>query len=162
MACYGDSFTFFYLLLILYFAANPWNCSCDAIYRTYRVLHAQSNITLMCGSPAELSGQSWEVLEDKCRPTSPPPPTTTATAAAATTTTTTTTTTTRAPTDVTALATETPEASYAAAAVITIVIITVLVTALGVAIVAVTKARKPHLDRLWWEDEVARKDLMAA
>jgi hypothetical protein len=53
---------------ILHFTGNPWNCSCDALYRTYKVLRVETrkNITLLCESPEEVRGESWDILEETC------------------------------------------------------------------------------------------------
>jgi hypothetical protein len=61
-------------------ADNPWDCDCDGMYTVYRTFREESgqNVTLLCESPADLKGESWDVLEEKCQSTvAPPQPTVT-------------------------------------------------------------------------------------
>ena len=57
-------------------AGNPWLCDCDRMYRVYRELRGGrgQSVTLRCENPAELRGESWDVLEDRCKPTVTAPP----------------------------------------------------------------------------------------
>lgn len=56
-------------------AGNPWLCDCDRMYRVYRTVREGrgQSVTLRCEDPAELRGESWDVLEDRCKPTVTPP-----------------------------------------------------------------------------------------
>ena len=56
-------------------AGNPWLCDCDRMYSVYRGLREGrgQRVTLWCENPAELRGKSWDVLEDRCKPTVTPP-----------------------------------------------------------------------------------------
>jgi hypothetical protein len=56
-------------------AGNPWRCDCDAIYTVYRTSRnaTRKNLTLLCENPEDVSGASWDILEDKCRSTVMPP-----------------------------------------------------------------------------------------
>ena len=69
-------------------ADNPWHCDCDGMYTVYRTFREESgqNVTLLCKSPANLMGKSWDVLEEKCQPTVTPPPQSTVTESTANTT----------------------------------------------------------------------------
>ncbi|GFG32420.1 hypothetical protein Cfor_11247, partial [Coptotermes formosanus] len=53
---------------------NPWRCDCGAVYTFYRMSREGTgkNLTLRCENPAELRGESWDILEEKCRPTVTP------------------------------------------------------------------------------------------
>jgi hypothetical protein len=44
------------------------------MYRVYRKLQEgrRQSVTLGCENPAELRGELWEVLEDRCKPTVTP------------------------------------------------------------------------------------------
>jgi hypothetical protein len=109
-----------------------------------------------------VSGKSWEVLEDRCQPTTPIPPPTTAAAAAyeaeAEEV--------EAATELTALVTNAltgpTQASFATLHIIIVLVFaTAMCVTIAVAMIAIRKVRKPDLDHLWWEDEVTRKDMMS-
>jgi hypothetical protein len=67
-----DNFTFYFICYVNYFfTGNPWNCECDALYSVYRTLQVRTarNITLWCEHPAGIKGESWDILEEECQPT---------------------------------------------------------------------------------------------
>ncbi|PSN56436.1 hypothetical protein C0J52_08357 [Blattella germanica] len=53
------------------FAGNPWDCSCDTLYKSYKMLNDNSRekFTLVCSTPEEFQGQTWDILEEGCSPT---------------------------------------------------------------------------------------------
>ena len=56
-------------------AGNPWLCDCDGMYRVYRKFREETgqNVTLLCKSPADLMGKSWDALEENCQRSATPP-----------------------------------------------------------------------------------------
>jgi hypothetical protein len=58
-------------MLITLITGNPWNCESDALYSVYRTLGEKTsrNITLWCENPAGVKGESWDILEEECQPT---------------------------------------------------------------------------------------------
>ena len=56
-------------------ADNPWSCDCGSMYTVYRTFRngTRQNVTLLCKSPEELKGKSWDVLEEMCQRTVTPP-----------------------------------------------------------------------------------------
>jgi len=69
-----------YTVCCAHVAGNPWHCDCDGMYPVYRTFREGTgqNVTLLCKSPADRMGESWDVLEEMCEPTvTPPQPTVT-------------------------------------------------------------------------------------
>jgi hypothetical protein len=151
--------------MILHFTGNPWNCSCDALYRAYKVLRVETrkNITLLCESPEEVRGESWDILEERCELTTAKSTVTAARTA-----------------DVTAtyevteaelvrLVTKersdqipSPNVSSITPTVIFIICFAVAVcVVIALVVIIIRKIRKPNLNHLWWEDQVARKDILS-
>jgi hypothetical protein len=120
-----------------------------------------NNITLICESPAEVSGKSWEILEDKCKPTTTTTestiPATNATSRSA------------LGTTINKLFTKDVSAERGSQEVeppnFRAIFIAVFAIAVCIAIAAVIiwirRVRKPNLNHLWWEDQVTRKDMMS-
>ena len=56
-------------------AGNPWHCDCGSLYTVFLTFREGTgqNVTLLCASPADLIGKSWDVLEEKCQRTATPP-----------------------------------------------------------------------------------------
>ena len=155
-------------------AGNPWHCDCARMYRAYRTFRQGTgqNVTLQCDSPADLSGASWDVLEGRCQrtATTPQPTVTDSTA------------------NSTAVSTSQPaqfsttvqqnvsvqESSpddshslfHPPPTFLVIFVVSMAVVVLITSLVvnkAVRRIRRGNrqLNRLWWEDVVARKDLMS-
>jgi hypothetical protein len=65
----------FYIDCCAHVAGNPWHCDCDGMYTVYRTFREGTgqNVTLLCDSPEDLRGESWDILEEKCERTVAPP-----------------------------------------------------------------------------------------
>jgi hypothetical protein len=44
--------------------ANPWNCDCSVLLHMWHEL--KDKLTLVCASPGEMQGKSWDVTEVFC------------------------------------------------------------------------------------------------
>jgi hypothetical protein len=146
------------------------------VYRTFREETGQ-NLTLLCESPVDLKGKSWDVLEEICVPTvKPPQPTVTCSTA-----------------NTTAVSTSqsdqfnsttvqqdvpvqesSPDAAHLLSpssfhppstfVVIIVASLTVAMIIFGFVVNRVAsqlRRTNRQLNRLWWEDVVARKELMS-
>ena len=159
-------------------ADNPWHCDCDGMYTVYRTFREESgqNVTLLCESPADLMGESWDVLEEKCQPTVTPPQSTVTESTANSTAVSTSqsvqfNTTVQQNVSVTGSSTEAPHVPSRTPVTLPSLYQVIFVVSLAVAVFitifvvnkAVRKLRRGtrRLDRLWWEDVVARKELMS-
>lgn len=164
-------------------AGNPWRCDCDSMYTVYRTFRngTGQHVTLQCDSPADLRGKSWDVLEGWCQltVTAPQPAVTGRTAnttAVSTANTTAVSTSQPAQFNTTvqhnvSVQESSPDWSSPSpfhppsiSLVIFLVIFAVIVfIAVLVVNIAVSRLRRStrQLNRLWWEDVVARKELMS-
>ena len=124
-------------------------------------------MTLRCDSPEVLRGASWDVLEESCQRTvTPPQPALTGSTAN------TTAVSTSQPAEFNSsvqhmsLQESSPDAFHSPSTFIVIFVVS-LAVAVFVAVLVVNKAVKRlrrgtgQLDRLWWEDVVARIELMS-
>jgi flagellar biosynthesis/type III secretory pathway M-ring protein FliF/YscJ len=160
------------------------------VYQKFREGTGQ-NVTLRCDSPADLRGESWDVLEERCKPTvtTPQPAVTDSTAN-------TTAVSTSQPTDstanTTAVSTSQPtqfnatvqqtvlvEASssddshspspslvqspsmFIVICVVSLAVVVFIAFLVVIEVIRRLKRRTRQLNRLWWEDVVARKELMS-
>ena len=150
-------------------AGNPWHCDCDSMYTVYQTFREGTglNVTLRCDSPAELRGTSWDVLEVNCERTVTPPQ-----SAVTGSTANTTALSTSQPAESNSsvqhmsLQESSPDAFHSPSTFIVIFVLS-LALAVFIAVLVVNKAVKRlrrgtgQLDRLWWEDVVARIELMS-
>ena len=145
-------------------ADNPWHCDCDGMYTVYRTFREESgqNVTLLCKSPANLMGKSWDVLEEKCQSTvAPPQPTVTDSTA-----------------KITAVNASWPalfsttvlqngsstEASHFFLEFqVTFVVCFAVAVLIAVVLIAIVirRVRSSKLNHMWWEDVVTRRELMS-
>jgi len=148
-------------------AGNPWHCDCDGMYTVYRIFQngTGQNVTVLCKSPADLMGESWDAVEEKCqRSVTPPQPAVSGSTANTTVVSTSPSvqfsTTNQKDVSVTE---SSPDHShlpslylvmfvvfFAAAVFIVVVVITIIIR----------RIRASTLNRLWWEDVVMRPEHM--
>ena len=159
-------------------AGNPWSCDCDSMYTVYQTFRngTGQNVTLLCKSPEELRGESWDVLEGLCQPTVTPPQT-----AATDSTANTTAVSTSQPDQFnttaqqdTSLQESSPDALHGpppshfhSPSTFLVIFVVFLAVAVLITVLLVNKAIRRlrrgtrQLDRWWWEDVVARRELMS-
>jgi flagellar biosynthesis/type III secretory pathway M-ring protein FliF/YscJ len=138
------------------------------VYRTFREGTGQ-NVTLECESPAELRGKSWDVLEEICEPTVTPLQSTVTGS-----TTNNTTVSISQPDQFNSTTVQenvsvqesSPDAFHAPSTFV-VIFVASLTVAVFIAVFVVNRAIRRlrrstrQLNRLWWEDVVARKELMS-
>ncbi|GFG29451.1 hypothetical protein Cfor_01956, partial [Coptotermes formosanus] len=154
---------------------NPWRCDCGAVYTFYRMSREGTgkNLTLRCENPAELRGESWDMLEEKCRPTVRPQPPTlpTVTGSAANSGSVNTShpvhfsTTDQQDVRVQESSPGTTDSHSPSMFLLIFIISFAGAVCVAVVVVSITIRRLRRstttLDRLWWEDVVTRRELMS-
>ena len=132
------------------------------MYYAYTKLRNTTSVTpLQCYSPEEMRNQSWHVLDEICRPTTPPVPTEATKAVTVTNQTNGTTET----ADYDVAVDKTEQKSEYAPRLGHLIVMTVLSVCSIVSMLLVNRCanrtRQKIDNNLWWEDVVTRKDLLS-
>ena len=165
-------------------ADNPWSCDCDSMYTVYQTFRngTGQNVTLLCESPEDLKGKSWDVLEGMCQRTvTPPQPAATGstpniTAISTANTTAVSNANTKAVStshldqlnipvqrNVSAQESSTEEPHSPSSFLIMLVACFAAVVFIAVVVITIIirRLRSPKVNLLWWEDVVSRRELMS-
>jgi len=165
-------------------AGNPWHCDCDSMYTAYRTFREGTghNLTLRCESPKDVKGESWDVLEERCKPTVTPsqPAVTRSTAnntavntannsAVSTANTTAVSTSQHVQFNITvqhnvSVKESSPDPWHSSSPFL-VIFVACFAAAVFIAVVVIMiiirRLRSPRLNHLWWEDVVSRQELMS-